>query len=56
MDKDRNESIACTIDNCQYHAHNSDYCTLNKIKVGSNEENPKEKESTDCDSFEYRAH
>jgi hypothetical protein len=50
-----NECIACTIDNCAYHAKREDYCTLEKIKVGTHEENPTQKECTDCESFKNEA-
>ena len=54
MDK-KNESIACTINNCRYHAQAEDYCTLDKIQVGTHESNPTSKECTDCDSFDYKS-
>lgn len=51
----KNESIACTVCNCSYHAKNDDYCTLEKIKVGTHESNPTDKECTDCESFVNKA-
>lgn len=51
----KNESIQCTIKNCTYHAENADYCTLDKILVGTHEANPTQKECTDCESFVNKA-
>ena len=34
-----------------YHAQNENYCTLNKIQVGTHETNPTKVECTDCQSF-----
>lgn len=47
----KNSSIECTINNCQFHANKENYCTLNKIKVGTHEANPTKIECTDCESF-----
>lgn len=49
-----NKSIECSIVNCKHHAQGENYCTLAKIKVGTHEANPTEKECTDCDSFALR--
>lgn len=51
---EKNPSIECSVNNCSYHAQSEDYCTLHKIKVGTHESNPQEKECTDCDSFELK--
>lgn len=51
----KNESIGCTINNCKHHAQSENYCTLDKIMVGTHESNPTKKECTDCDSFECKA-
>lgn len=50
----KNPSIECSINNCQYHAQSENYCTLNKIKVGTHEPNPTKVECTDCESFELK--
>ena len=50
----KNESIACSVHNCSYHAKNEDYCTLNQIKVGTHEANPTVVECTDCQSFKCK--
>lgn len=46
-----NNSIQCSVCNCKYHASDVNYCTLDKIKVGTHESNPTKKECTDCESF-----
>ncbi len=51
---DINSSIKCSVDQCQYHAQSKDYCTLQEIKVGTHETNPKKVECTDCESFEVK--
>ena len=48
---EKNLSIGSTVNNCQYHAQTTDYCTLNKIEVGTHETNPTKVECTDCKSF-----
>ena len=51
---EKNPSIECSINNCRYHAQSVNYCTLNKIKVGTHESNPTQVECTDCESFELK--
>ncbi|MCB6610259.1 MULTISPECIES: DUF1540 domain-containing protein [Clostridia] len=51
----KNICIECSINNCAYHAKDENYCTLEKIKVGTHEANPTKKECTDCESFVNRA-
>ena len=31
----KNEAIGCTVNNCTHHAQTENYCTLNKIQVGT---------------------
>ena len=50
----KNESIQCSIRNCENHAKNEDYCALDKILVGTHESNPTKVECTDCESFKNR--
>ena len=52
MMTNKNECIACTVSNCAYHAQKENYCTLNKIQVGTHEMNPTKAECTDCQSFQ----
>ncbi|MBE5960910.1 MAG: DUF1540 domain-containing protein [Lachnospiraceae bacterium] len=51
----KNESIECTINNCKNYADDVNFCTLNKIKVGTHEANPTQAECTECQSFVCRA-
>lgn len=48
---EKNPSIKCSVQQCQYHANTEDYCTLNAIQVGTHEANPTQVECTDCKSF-----
>ena len=54
MTENKNQSIACTVNNCIYHAQKENYCTLDKIQVGTHESNPTKVECTDCQSFRYK--
>ena len=54
MNQEKNDSIQCSIHNCVHHAENVDYCTLDRIHVGTHELNPTKKECTDCDSFQCK--
>ena len=47
-----NASIGCSVKPCKWHSKNENYCTLNKINVGTHESTPKQKECTDCESFQ----
>ena len=49
-----NMSIECSIKNCAYHCCDKDYCSLDKIKVGSHECDPTKKQCTDCMSFKMK--
>ena len=51
---EKNSSIKCSVEQCKYHACSEDYCTLDSIKVGTHESNPKQVECTDCLSFELK--
>lgn len=55
MMTNKNEAIGCTVNNCTHHAQNENYCTLNKIQVGTHEANPTKVECTDCQSFVNKA-
>lgn len=50
-----NTSIGCTVTQCQHHAQKENYCTLDKISVGTHEANPTMVECTDCNSFKAKA-
>lgn len=51
---EKNSCIQCSVNNCAYHANKEDYCTLDKIKVGTHESNPTQVECTDCESFKMK--
>lgn len=51
----KNECIHCTINNCANHAKDSDYCSLDRISVGTHETDPTVKECTDCESFQLKS-
>ena len=51
----KNESIKCTINNCEHHCKTENYCSLNEIQVGTHEANPTMVECTDCESFKLKA-
>ena len=50
-----NKSIGCTVKQCQYHCGTENYCSLDKINVGTHEANPTEVKCTDCESFKLCA-
>ncbi len=54
MNNNINQSIGCTVEQCKYHAQTKDYCSLDKIQVGTHEANPTMVECTDCQSFEKK--
>ena len=47
-----NHSIACSVDNCAFHAGNQGYCTLNAIKVGRSATEDHCCDNTECASFQ----
>lgn len=50
-----NKSIGCTVQQCEHHCDSQDYCTLEKITVGTHEANPTVVECTDCESFKVKS-
>lgn len=46
-----NKSIECTVNQCVHHCDLENYCSLNKIKVGTHECDPTVDQCTDCLSF-----
>ena len=46
-----NKCIECTVKQCANHAHNANYCSLDRILVGTHEANPTQDQFTDCLSF-----
>lgn len=49
-----NKHIGCTIKNCEHHCCCEDFCSLDKIEVGTHEANPTEVQCTDCLSFKMK--
>lgn len=49
--KKPNHSISCNVKQCANHAKTSEYCALDKITVGTHEQNPTVCQCTDCESF-----
>ena len=50
-----NKSIECTVSECSHHCQDCNYCSLDKILVGTHESNPTQEECTDCMSFALKA-
>ena len=46
-----NQSIQCNVTSCKYHNKEKNYCSLDVIKVATNEPHPTDYTSTCCDSF-----
>lgn len=49
-----NKHIGCTIKNCAHHCCCEDFCSLDKIEVGTHEANPTVVQCTDCLSFKAK--
>ena len=49
-----NKCIECTVQSCAYHCDTENYCSLDRIMVGTHETNPTEDQCTDCKSFRKR--
>ena len=46
-----NKCIECTVQSCAYHCDTENYCSLDRILVGTHEANPTMDQCTDCKSF-----
>lgn len=46
-----NHNIECTVNQCANHCGTSDYCALDRIRIGTHEANPTMDQCTDCKSF-----
>lgn len=46
-----NKCIECTVNSCEHHCQNQNYCSLDSIRVVTHESNPTEVSCTDCGSF-----
>ena len=49
-----NKCIECTVKSCAYHCDSENYCSLDRILVGTHETNPTQDQCTDCKSFRKR--
>lgn len=49
--QNENKCIECTVSQCANHAQSANYCSLDKILVGTHETNPTVDQCTDCMSF-----
>lgn len=49
-----NLCIGCSVTECKHHCQSENYCSLDKIMVGTHEANPTEDQCTDCKSFQRR--
>ena len=49
-----NRCIACTVRQCANHCGGENYCSLDRILVGTHEHNPTQDQCTDCKSFRQR--
>ena len=49
-----NRSIECTVTNCRNHCDSANFCSLDRILVGTHEADPTMDQCTDCKSFELR--
>lgn len=52
--KKANQSIKCSVPQCENHCQNQNYCALDCISVGTHEANPTVEECTDCESFQLK--
>ncbi len=53
MSDDLNKSIKCDVDNCENH-NEEGYCSLDCIKISSNEDTPKIESQVDCTDFKEK--
>ena len=46
-----NKTIECTVHQCTHHCDSENYCSLDRILVGTHESDPAVDQCTDCMSF-----
>ena len=51
MNYNANKCIECTVKSSAYHCDTENYCSLDRILVGTHETNPTQAQCTDCKSF-----
>ncbi|MBR5088554.1 MAG: DUF1540 domain-containing protein [Ruminiclostridium sp.] len=49
-----NKCIGCSVTNCAHHCCDSDFCSLDRIQVGTHETDPTMDQCTDCQSFKMK--
>ncbi|MGI6744776.1 MAG: DUF1540 domain-containing protein [Acutalibacteraceae bacterium] len=49
-----NRTIGCLVDSCRFHSKTNNCCSLNNIEVGCCANQPKNIESTCCNSFQAK--
>ena len=54
MNYNANKCIECTVKSCASHCDTENYCSLDRIMVGTHETNPPQDQCTDCKSFRKR--
>ena len=54
-DKNANKAIGCTVQQCMHHCQTQNYCSLDKILIGTHEMNPTVDQCTDCKSFQVKS-
>ena len=54
MNNHANKSIECTVRQCANHCDSANYCSLERILVGTHEANPTVDQCTDCKSFRQK--
>ncbi len=54
MENKKNENIKCTVASCMHHCNSEDYCSLDKVCIGTHEPHPTECQCVDCESFKLK--
>ena len=54
MNDHANKSIEGTVRQCEHHCQNENYCSLDRILVGTHEADPTMDQCTDCKSFHIK--
>ena len=54
MENHCNKCIACTVQECRHHGGCENFCTLDRVQIGTHEGNPSMDQCTDCKSFDRR--
>jgi len=49
--KKANHCIACSVTNCAHHAGMENFCSLDRVVIGTHEKNPTVVQCVDCESF-----